>query len=98
MQTMLCIAAIPVKRAICFMLLRIGNRRTAYVWAIYANMVAVAVVVASTTIYEFFHCSPIQMNWRAVEGDARKAQRNITGSSFALSAVSIFSDWFCALW
>jgi hypothetical protein len=98
MQTMFCIAAIPVKWAICFMLLRIANNRTVYVWAIYANMAAVAVVMALTTIYEFFHCSPIQMNWRAVEGGSCKAQSNITGFSFALSAVSIFSDWFCALW
>jgi hypothetical protein len=98
MQTIFCIATIPVKWAICFMLLRIAHNRTAYVWAIYANMAAVAVVMASTTIYEFFHCSPIQMNWRAVEGGSCKAQSNITGFSFALSAVSIFSDWFCALW
>ncbi|RYN61063.1 hypothetical protein AA0114_g858 [Alternaria tenuissima] len=97
MQTMFCLAAIPVKWAICFTLLRIANGKKAYEWSIYAIMAAVAAVMASTTIYEFFHCTPIAMNWRAVEGGSCKAQSNITGFSFALSAVSIFSDWFCAI-
>jgi hypothetical protein len=97
MQTMFCLASIPVKWAICFTLLRIADTKRGYKWAIYAIMAAVAIVMASTTIYEFFHCTPIQMNWKAVEGGSCKAQSNITGFSFALSAVSIFSDWFCAL-
>ncbi|KZM18930.1 uncharacterized protein EKO05_0006682 [Ascochyta rabiei] len=97
MQTMFCLAAIPVKWAICFTLLRIADKRKIYQWSIYAIMAAVFLVMASTTIYEFFHCTPIQMNWEAVEGGFCKAQSNITGFSFALSAVSIFSDWFCAL-
>jgi hypothetical protein len=97
MQTMFCLAAIPVKWAICFTLLRIAEKRKAYQWSIYAIMTAVFLVMASTTVYEFFHCTPIEMNWKAVEGGSCKAQSNITGFSFALSAVSIFSDWFCAL-
>ncbi|CAO2656027.1 Nn.00g048300.m01.CDS01 [Neocucurbitaria sp. VM-36] len=97
MQTMYCLAAIPVKWAICFTLLRIADKKKVYVWSIYAVMAAVAVVMASTMIYEFFHCTPIAMNWKAVEGGSCKAQSNITGFSYALSAVSIFSDWFCAL-
>ena len=97
MQTMFCLAAIPVKWAICFTLLRIADKKKIYVFSIYAIMAAVAIVMAGTTIYEFFHCTPIAMNWKAVEGGSCKAQSNITGFSFALSAVSIFSDWFCAL-
>jgi hypothetical protein len=97
MQTMFCLAAIPVKWAICFTLLRIADQKRGYKIAIYVIMAAVAIVMASTTIYEFFHCTPIQMNWKAVPGGSCKAQSNIMGFSFALSAVSIFSDWFCAL-
>lgn len=113
MQTMWCLAAIPVKWAICFTLLRIANKQWVYVWSIYACMTAVALVMASTTIYEFFHCTPVayafeivlhelnanifSMNWKAIPGGSCKAQSNITGFSFALSAVSIFTDWFCAL-
>jgi hypothetical protein len=97
MQTMFCLASIPVKWAICFTLLRIAENRRAYEWSIYMVMAAVFIVMASTTIYEFFHCTPIQMNWKVVEGGSCKAQSNITGFSFALSAVSISSDWFCAL-
>lgn len=97
MQTMFCLAAIPVKWAICFTLLRIAGDKKAYRWSIYVVMAAVAIVMASTTIYEFFHCTPIAMNWRAAPGGTCKAQSNITGFSFALSAVSIFSDWFCAI-
>lgn len=55
MQTMWCLAAIPIKWAIAFTLLRIANKRTAYRWSIYVMMAAVAIVMASTTIYEFFH-------------------------------------------
>ncbi|EAT91922.2 hypothetical protein SNOG_00427 [Parastagonospora nodorum SN15] len=94
---MFCLAAIPVKWAICFTLLRIADKRRAYMWSIYAIMAAVFLVMASTTVYEFFHCTPIQMNWKKVPGGSCKPQSNITGFSFALSAVSIFSDWFCAL-
>jgi hypothetical protein len=94
---MFCLAAIPVKWAICFTLLRIANGKKVYEWAIYIVMAAVAIVMASTTFYEFFHCTPVRMNWKAVEGGSCKAQANITGFSFALSAVSIFSDWFCAI-
>ncbi|KAF1846395.1 uncharacterized protein K460DRAFT_386647 [Cucurbitaria berberidis CBS 394.84] len=94
---MFCLAAIPVKWAICFTLLRIANKKKAYVWATYVVMAAVAIVMASTTIYEFFHCTPIEMNWKAVPGGSCKPKSNITGFSFALSAVSIISDWFCAL-
>jgi hypothetical protein len=97
MQTMFCLAVIPVKWAICFTLLRIVNGKKAYEWSIYATMAAVAAVMTSMTIYEFFHCTPIAMNWKAVEGGSCKAQSNIIGFSFALSAVSIFSDWFCAI-
>jgi len=97
MQTMFCLASIPVKWAICFTLLRIAENRKVYEWSIYMIMAAVFLVMASTTIYEFFHCTPIQMNWKVVEGGSCHAQSNITGFSFALSAVSIFSDWFCAL-
>lgn len=94
---MFCLAAIPVKWAICFTLLRIAEGRRVYEITIYIIMAAVAGVMASTTIYEFFHCTPLQMNWKPVEGGSCKAQSNITGFSFALSAVSIASDWFCAL-
>jgi hypothetical protein len=93
---MFCLAAIPVKWAICFTLLRIAEKRKAYQISIWIIMAMVFLVMASTTVYEFFHCTPIQMNWKAVGGSC-KAQSNITGFSFALSAVSIFSDWFCAL-
>jgi hypothetical protein len=97
MQTMFCLASIPVKWAICFTLLRIADTKKGYKLVIYAIMASVAIVMASTTIYEFFHCTPIQLNWKVVEGGSCKAQSNITGFSFALSAVSIISDWFCAL-
>jgi hypothetical protein len=97
MQTMFCLAAIPVKWAICFTLLRIAEKKKIYEWSIYMVMAAVAMVMASTTIYELFHCTPIQMNWKVVEGGSCKAQSNITGFSFALSAVSVFFDWSCAL-
>lgn len=97
MQTMFCLASIPVKWAICFTLLRIAENRKVYEWSIYMVMAAVFLVMTSTTVYEFFHCTPIQMNWKVVEGGSCHAQSNITGFSFALSAVSIFSDWFCAL-
>ncbi|KAF2125297.1 hypothetical protein P153DRAFT_378779 [Dothidotthia symphoricarpi CBS 119687] len=94
---MWCLAAIPIKWAIAFTLLRIANKRKAYQWSIYVMMAAVAIVMASTTMYEFFHCKPIPMNWRTVEGGSCLPQSNITGFSFALSVVSIASDWFCAL-
>lgn len=59
MQTMWCLAAIPIKWAICFTLLRIANGQKLYVIPIYACMGAVAAVMCSTTIYEFFHCKPV---------------------------------------
>lgn len=59
MQTMWCLAAIPIKWAICFTLLRIANGQKLYVIPIYGCMAAVALVMASTTIYEFFHCTPV---------------------------------------
>ena len=62
MEIMFCLAAIPVKWAICFTLLRIADGRKIYVWSIYTVMAAVAIVIASTTIYEFFHCTPVRMN------------------------------------
>ena len=59
MQTMWCLAAIPIKWAVCFTLLRIANGQKVYVTAIYASMAAVLAIMLSTTIYEFFHCTPV---------------------------------------
>ncbi|OAG04639.1 uncharacterized protein CC84DRAFT_1094201 [Paraphaeosphaeria sporulosa] len=99
MQTMWCLAAIPVKWSICFTLLRIANKQLLYTIPIYCCMGAVFLVMTSTTIYEFFHCDPVAMNWKPtkIPNGHCNAQSNITGFSFALSAVSIFTDWFCAL-
>ncbi|KAF2011409.1 hypothetical protein BU24DRAFT_435871 [Aaosphaeria arxii CBS 175.79] len=96
---MWCLAAVPIKWAVCFTLLRIANKQKVYVISIYFAMASVFIVMVSTTIYEFFHCDPIAMNWKPtkIEGGHCKAQSNITGFSFALSAVSIVTDWFCAL-
>ncbi|KAJ4343087.1 hypothetical protein N0V95_006784 [Ascochyta clinopodiicola] len=44
MQTMFCLAAIPVKWAICFTLLRIAEKRKAYQWSIYVVMAAVFLI------------------------------------------------------
>ena len=59
MQTMWCLAAVPVKWAICFTLLRISNYKRLYAIPIYISMAAVFVVMVSTTVYEFFHCDPV---------------------------------------
>lgn len=97
METIYCIAAIPVKWSICFMLLRIAQGKRAYEFSIYAIMASVAIVMLLTTVYEFLHCTPIRMNWEAVKGGSCKPQRTITWLSFAFSGVTIFSDWFCAI-
>ncbi|KAF2646767.1 hypothetical protein P280DRAFT_486325 [Massarina eburnea CBS 473.64] len=94
---MWCLAAVPVKWAICFTLLRIANGQKRYTIGIYGCMASIAIVLCATTIYEFFHCHPLQKNWMIMEGGSCNDQSIISGFSFALSAVSIFSDWFCAV-
>jgi hypothetical protein len=51
METMFCLAAIPVKWAICFTLLRIANGKKVYEWAICPKEVFSLYVTASLLLY-----------------------------------------------
>ncbi|KAJ4380995.1 hypothetical protein N0V86_003342 [Didymella sp. IMI 355093] len=81
MQTMFCLAAIPVKWAICFTLLRIAENRRAYQISIWIVMAMVFLVMASTTVYD-----PVPLLWN-VQIDIR-----VKCSIIALLGLGIFAS------
>jgi hypothetical protein len=71
-----CLAAIPVKWAMCFTLLRAAENRRTYQVSTWIIMAMAFLVMASTFVYESIHCTSMKMNWKAAEGFLQSAEQH----------------------
>ncbi|CRG92379.1 hypothetical protein PISL3812_09438 [Talaromyces islandicus] len=88
---------IPLKWTICCCLLRIAEGRKLYVYLTIGMGTAATIMMLITVFYEFGACKPIQYNWDSTIPGGKCMDPSIeTNMSFALSAVNIVVDWYCA--
>jgi hypothetical protein len=55
-----CIAIIPIKLSISFMLIRIASRKKAYTYAVYAISVMFTLMNLIALLYIIFQCKPVR--------------------------------------
>ncbi|KAF1969129.1 hypothetical protein BU23DRAFT_653869 [Bimuria novae-zelandiae CBS 107.79] len=88
-----CFTLVTIKASIGFALIRITNRTLWIELVIYGSMLLCLLTMGGTGMYLFFACDPIQKNWYTDVRGSCQPREIQTALSFAVAAVSIFTDW-----
>ncbi|KAF2469635.1 uncharacterized protein BDR25DRAFT_371641 [Lindgomyces ingoldianus] len=88
-------STVPIKSSICVALLRITLQRT-YRILLYMVIVLSLFAALTTDIVVLAQCKPISATWDKRKGTCAPTSV-ITGVSYFISAVSILTDWTCAI-
>ncbi|KAF3013689.1 hypothetical protein E8E14_001495 [Neopestalotiopsis sp. 37M] len=90
-----CVTIIPVKLSISFMLVRIAENRSWFVWCQYGIMALFTIMNAIAAFYIIFQCAPVSAAWTNV--GTCNASYILADIYYATTAVNIFTDWATAL-
>ncbi|KAH6856119.1 hypothetical protein B0I37DRAFT_317549 [Chaetomium sp. MPI-CAGE-AT-0009] len=94
-----CVNIIPVKLSISQALIRIAEKRRAFVYIQYGVMAMFTIMNLVAGFYIIFHCNPVSAAWdtSALEngGKCNPAQY-LADIYYATTAVNIFTDWVTA--
>lgn len=86
-----------IKLSIGFFLLRLAVQRR-YTYTIWASMSVVLVWSLTSFFWDLFQCSPIQAQWDASVPNPRcVSPSSVVDAAYALSVMTIVSDWLYAL-
>ncbi|KAK5108898.1 hypothetical protein LTR62_007700 [Meristemomyces frigidus] len=93
-----CLAIIPVKLSIAFMLGRIAVAKRPWIAALYLICAMLTVVTLAGMFYIIFRCTPITYAWDTSTPGGECGSTIILAYLFYITnAVNIVTDWFCAL-
>lgn len=89
------LSTVPIKASICVALIRVTPRKL-YRWILYTVMALTAVAAVVTDVAVLAWCKPVAATWDPSAGKCA-AGSVITNVSYFISAVSILTDWTCAI-
>ncbi|KAI1878428.1 hypothetical protein JX265_000360 [Neoarthrinium moseri] len=95
-----CVTIIPVKLSISFMLIRIAENRSWFIYAQYIIMAMFTLMNLIAAFYIIFQCNPVSAAWDSVlqaEGTHCRPAVILADIYYATTAVNIFTDWATAL-
>ncbi|KAH8649914.1 hypothetical protein BX600DRAFT_517143 [Xylariales sp. PMI_506] len=95
-----CVAIIPIKASISFMLIRIAEARRGYIYTQYVIIAMCTTMNLIAGFYIIFQCNPVSAAWDSqliAEGDHCNDAKILADIYYATTAVNIFTDWFTAL-
>ncbi|KAI1852872.1 hypothetical protein JX265_012900 [Neoarthrinium moseri] len=89
------LSTVPIKASICFALIRITTNAV-YRWILYGviALATMACIITDVTILTW--CQPVSANWDPSAGKCADPSV-LTNVSYFISAVSILTDWTCAV-
>ncbi|KAK6077880.1 hypothetical protein SCUP234_01042 [Seiridium cupressi] len=90
-----CVAIIPIKLSISFMLVRIAENRDWFIYCQYTIMAMFTIMNLIAAFYIIFQCSPVSAAWTN-EGNCQPAYI-LADIYYATTAINIFTDWATAL-
>lgn len=89
------LSTVPIKSSICVAMLRITTRKI-YRWILYTVIALATIACIVTDIAVLAWCKPVSATWDPSAGKCAPASV-ITNVSYFISAVSILTDWTCAI-
>jgi hypothetical protein len=86
-----------IKLSIAVFLLRIAVQRR-YELILKISMAIVAVWTAGVFFFDVFQCNPVQFQWDyTIQGGTCVSGDSLVSAGYALSVLSVLSDWLYAL-
>jgi hypothetical protein len=86
-----------IKLSYAIFLLRLAIERR-YVWTLRASMIVVTIWSTALFFWDIFQCNPVQAQWDyTIPGERCVSSQQIVAAAYALSAMTIISDWLYAL-
>lgn len=86
-----------IKLSIGVFLLRLASQRR-YKWIIWISMGIVATMSSALFLWDIFQCKPVAAQWDyTIPGYTCVSPEQVVQAAYALSALSILSDWLYAL-
>ncbi|KAF7196885.1 hypothetical protein HII31_01803 [Pseudocercospora fuligena] len=93
-----CLAIIPIKLSISFMLMRVAGPKKNYIYALWAMSTLFIVMNLISFFYIVFRCNPVSYAWNTNQpGGSCLPSTDLADIYYADTAVNIITDWFCAL-
>lgn len=86
-----------IKLSIGVFLLRLASQRR-YKWIIWVSMGIVAAMSSALFLWDMFQCNPVAAQWDyTIPNHMCVAPEQVIQAAYALSVLSILSDWLYAL-
>ena len=86
-----------IKLSYAVFLLRLAVQKR-YRWTLWASMFVVAVWSTVSFFWDLFQCSPVQAQWDyTIPGEVCVSSEQIVAAAYALSVMTIVTDWMYAL-
>ncbi|EME87043.1 uncharacterized protein MYCFIDRAFT_110806, partial [Pseudocercospora fijiensis CIRAD86] len=93
-----CLAIIPIKLSISFMLIRVAGPKRNYIYALWAMSSFFIIMNLISFFYIIFRCNPVSYAWDTTQpGGSCLPSTQLADIYYADTAVNIITDWFCAL-
>lgn len=93
-----CLAIIPIKLSISFMLMRVAGPKKNYIYALWAMSSLFVIMNLISFFYIVFRCNPVSYAWNTNQpGGSCLPSTDLADIYYADTAVNIITDWFCAL-
>ncbi|KAK3074099.1 hypothetical protein LTR53_003746 [Teratosphaeriaceae sp. CCFEE 6253] len=93
-----CLAVIPVKLSISFMLGRIAVAHRPLIIGLYVMSALFTTLTLLGFFYIIFRCTPISYAWDTTTPSGKcQPEHILAGIYYAITAINIAIDWYCAL-
>ncbi|KXT15563.1 hypothetical protein AC579_6539 [Pseudocercospora musae] len=93
-----CLAIIPIKLSISFMLMRVAGPKKNYIYALWTMSSLFIIMNLISFFYIVFRCNPVSYAWNTNQpGGSCLPSTDLADIYYADTAVNIITDWFCAL-
>ncbi|KJX96093.1 hypothetical protein TI39_contig835g00008 [Zymoseptoria brevis] len=93
-----CIAIIPIKLSIAFMLMRIAGPKRIYTTILWVVTILFVLMNTISFFYIIFRCQPVSWAWdMSTPGGKCLPTKDLADIYYADTAVNIITDWCCAL-
>jgi hypothetical protein len=86
-----------IKLSIAIFLLRIAVKPV-YKWILYVSLVIIAIWSLALFFWNLFQCNPVSAQWDyTIPGSHCVSSEQVVSAAYALSVMTILSDWLYAL-
>lgn len=97
-EVFFCLAIIPIKLSIAFMLMRVAGPKKKYIYSLWAMSSLFIVMNLISFFYIVFRCKPVSYAWdTSIPGGSCLPSQDLADIYYADTAINILTDWFCAL-